>query len=68
MPFSVGRQANFGKCSIFSPTVSVLRKHLLIGQSVFFTVFMAHHLGRTYTGTDQNEPYYRFGIDCVGRA
>ena len=38
---------------------------LLIGQFSFFLLFIGHHLGNTYTGTDQNGPNYRIAPDSA---
>ena len=36
--------------------LSILRKHLVIGQFSCSLIFIGHHLGSTFTGTDRNGP------------
>ena len=38
---------------------------LLIGQFTFSLLFIGHHLGNTYTGTDQNGPNHRIAPDSA---
>ena len=48
--------------------LSVMRKHLVIGQFSFSVFVIGHHTGSKFTGTDRNGLNYRIGLDCVGRA
>ena len=46
--------------------LSALKKHLVLGQFSFYLIFIGHHLGSTFTGTDRNGPNYQIGPDCAG--
>ena len=48
--------------------LSVLRKHLVIGQFSFSQFFIGHYIGSTLTRMDQNGPDYWIKPDCAGRA